>query len=65
MAKAIFEEAGVGGVPLSIPDVLVGLQTGLVEVVYAPPTGAIALQWFTRVKYLNDVPLLYLAAVWW
>ena len=61
MAKAIFEEAGVSGVPLSIPDVLVGLQTGLVEVVYAPPTGAIALQWFTRVKYLTDVPLLYLA----
>jgi len=61
MAKTIFEEAGVSGVPLSIPDVLVGLQTGLVEVVYAPPTGAIALQWFTRVKYLTDVPLLYLA----
>lgn len=60
MSKAIFEEAGVTGVPLSIPDVLVGLQTGLVEVVYAPPTGAIALQWFTRIKHLTDVPLLYL-----
>jgi TRAP-type C4-dicarboxylate transport system substrate-binding protein len=60
MSKAIFEEAGVIGVPLSIPDVLVGLQTGLVEVVYAPPTGAIALQWFTRIKHLTDVPLLYL-----
>jgi TRAP-type C4-dicarboxylate transport system substrate-binding protein len=61
MAKAIFEEVGVPGVPLSIPDVLVGLQTGLVEVVYAPPTGAIAMQWFTRLRYIVDVPLLYLA----
>ncbi len=61
MAKAIFDEAGVKAIPLTVPDVLVGLQTGLVEVVYAPPTGAISLQWFTKVKYFTDVPLLYLA----
>jgi TRAP-type C4-dicarboxylate transport system substrate-binding protein len=60
MARAIFEEAGVIGVPLSITDVLVGLQTGLVEVVYAPPSVAIALQWFTRVKYITDAPLNYM-----
>ena len=61
MGKAIFDEAGVKAVPLSVPDVLVGLQTGLVEVVYAPPTVAISLQWFTKVKYLSDVPLVYTA----
>ena len=61
MSKAIFDEAGVKAIPLTIPDVLVGLQTGLIEVVYAPPAGAISLQWFTRVKYLTDVPLIYLA----
>ena len=60
MAKAIFEEAEVIGVPLSITDVLIGLQTGLVEVVYAPPSVAIALQWFTRIKYLTDAPLNYM-----
>jgi TRAP-type C4-dicarboxylate transport system substrate-binding protein len=61
MSKAIFDEAGVKAIPLTIPDVLVGLQTGLVEVVYAPPVGAISLQWFTKIKYLTDVPLIYLA----
>jgi len=61
MSKAIFDEAGVKAIPLSIPDVLVGLQTGLVDVVYVPPTAAISLQWFTRVKCLTDVPLIYLA----
>ena len=61
IAKAIFDEAGVKAIPLSVPDVLVGLQTGLVEVVYAPPTGAISLQWFTKVKYMTDVPLVYMA----
>ena len=60
MAKAIFNEAGVSAIPLSLPDVLVGLQTGLVEVVYAPPTGAISLQWFTKTKYMTDLPLIYL-----
>ena len=60
MAKAIFDVAGVSAIPLSLPDVLVGLQTGLVEVVYAPPSGAISLQWFTKTKYLTDLPLMYL-----
>ena len=61
LSRTIFEEAGVTGIPLSVPDVLVGLQTGLVDVVYAPPAGAIALQWFTRVNYITDLPLMYLA----
>jgi len=61
MSKSIFDEAGLKAIPLTIPDVLVGLQTGLVQVVYSPPTGAITLQWFTKIKYLTDVPLIYLA----
>jgi TRAP-type C4-dicarboxylate transport system substrate-binding protein len=60
MTKIIFDEANVSAIPLSVPDVLVGLQTGLVDVVYAPPTGAIALQWFTKTKYMTDVNLIYL-----
>jgi TRAP-type C4-dicarboxylate transport system substrate-binding protein len=60
MAKAIFEAAKISAIPLSLPDVLVGLQTGLVEVVYAPPSGAISLQWFTKTKFITDVPLMYL-----
>lgn len=60
MSKAIFDEAGVSAIPLSVPDVLVGLQTGLIDVVYTPPTGAISLQWFTKIKYMTDVPLAYM-----
>ena len=63
MTLAIFKEAGVSGIPLSMPDVLVGLQTGLVDVVYAPPAGAISLQWFTRTKYITDVPLMYITGM--
>ena len=60
MAKPIFDAAKISAIPLSLPDVLVGLQTGLVNVVYAPPSSAISLQWFTKTKYMTDVPLMYL-----
>lgn len=60
MSKAIFDEAGISAIPLSIPDVLLGLQTGLVEVIYAPPAGAISMQWFTKFSYMTDLPLSYL-----
>lgn len=46
-------------IPLSIADVLSGLQTGLIDSVAVPPVGAIALQWHTQLKYVFDLPLLY------
>jgi TRAP-type C4-dicarboxylate transport system substrate-binding protein len=59
ISQAVLEKTGVAPIPLSIPDVLLALQTGLVDVIYAPPLGAISLQWFTKVKYLTRVPLSY------
>jgi TRAP-type C4-dicarboxylate transport system substrate-binding protein len=47
-------------VQLSLADVYTALQTGLVDTVAAPPMGAIALQWHTKVRYVTDVPLSYL-----
>lgn len=44
-------------IPLPITDVLTSLQTKMVEAVYTPPLGAIALQWFTAVKYMSDLKL--------
>ena len=53
------EAFGVSPIPLTIADVLGGLQTGLIDTVAAPPVGAITLQWHTRVSNLTDLPLLY------
>ena len=61
IAQAIFDEANISAIPLSIPDVLLGLQTDMIQVVYAPPAGALSLQWHVRTKYMTDVPLMYLA----
>ena len=59
LTGVLFEKAGVTSVPLTIPDVLLGLQTHLVDVVYASASAAIVLQWFTRVKYYTDLPINY------
>jgi TRAP-type transport system periplasmic protein len=50
-------------IPLSIADVRAGLQTGLIDTVAVSPVGAVTLQWHTQVKYLMDLPLLYIYAV--
>ena len=59
VTEVLFEHLGVTPVPLGIPDVLLGLQTDLVEVVYASPVAALVLQWFTRVNYLTAMPINY------
>jgi TRAP-type C4-dicarboxylate transport system substrate-binding protein len=64
--SAIFEAVkafGINPIPLSIADVRAGLQTGLIDTVATSPVGAIALQWHTQVKYLLDMPFLYLYAL--
>ena len=50
-------------VPLLIGDVRAGLQTGLINTVATSPIGALALQWHTQVKYLTDMPFMYIYAV--
>ncbi len=57
LGKAIFNASDISPVPLSIIDVYTSLSTGLIDTVYAPPLGAIALQWFTKTKYVNSIPL--------
>ena len=63
VGEAVFSSAEVSPVTLPISDVLTGLQTGLVNTVITSPIGAIALQWHTRIKYVIDVPLNYLTAI--
>lgn len=57
IAEATFRAFGISPVPLSVVDVLTSLQTGLVNGAYTSPLAAIALQWYTRVKYMMDLPL--------
>lgn len=59
----IIQSFGISPIPLNLSDVLAGLQTGLVDAVTVPPIVAIALQWHNQVKYMLDVPLMYIYSV--
>jgi TRAP-type C4-dicarboxylate transport system substrate-binding protein len=50
---------GLSPVVLPITDVLTGLQTGLLEFIATPAIGAVVLQWYTKIKYVTDLPLAY------
>ncbi|HWP81685.1 MAG TPA: TRAP transporter substrate-binding protein DctP [Bacteroidota bacterium] len=57
IAETAFRALGINPIPLSITDVMTSLQTGLIDAFYTSPLAAIVLQWYTRVKYVVDVPL--------
>ena len=57
-AKAL-QAFGIAPIPLTIGDVLAGLQTGLIDTIAAPPVGTLTLQWHTRLTHVMDLPLLY------
>lgn len=58
LSQAFFEAIHVVPVPLSLPDVLTSLQTGLIDGCYATPLAAIAFQWHTKAKYVTRVNLV-------
>lgn len=59
ISRVALESLGISPVPLAMTDVLTGLQTRLIDAVAATATGAIALQWHTKVRHLTDLPLIY------
>jgi TRAP-type C4-dicarboxylate transport system substrate-binding protein len=61
VTPTLFKAAGLAPVVLPLADVYTGLQTGLVTAVGISASGAIALQWHTKTRYLTDVPIYYTA----
>lgn len=53
------EALSVSPTALPLTDVMVGLQTELLDIVPVSPIGALFLQWYTRVSYVTDMPLVY------
>lgn len=59
LAELFFRAFNLSPIPLAAPDVLTSLQTGVIDAVYGSPLAAIALQWFTRVDYMTDIPITH------
>lgn len=51
---------GISPIPLKFADVLPGLQTGLIDAVASPPVIVIAMQWHDQLKYLTELPIMYI-----
>jgi len=62
-AQSIFSAFGITPIPLSIADVLTGLQSNMIDTIAIPPVGAIALQWYTQINNITNLPLIYTYAV--
>lgn len=57
IAETLFRELEINPIPLAMTDVMTSLQTGLIDAFYTSPYAALTLQWYTRAKYMIDVPL--------
>ena len=56
-----YDVVGAPGVRLGVPEVYPGLQTKMVDVVTSSALTAVALQWYTRVKYMTGHNLSIIA----
>ena len=59
IARETFSAMGTNPVPLAVTDVVTALNTGMIDTVYAPPLGAMALQWDLYVKTMTSFPLAH------
>ncbi len=57
LAGPLYRAAGGSPVALGLPEVRQALETGLVDAFPNSPLGAIALRWYTRVKYMTADPV--------
>ena len=52
-----YKENGFQPVPLELTDVLMGLNTGLIDAYPSPPYGALVFQWYRQTSHMLDIPL--------
>jgi TRAP-type C4-dicarboxylate transport system substrate-binding protein len=59
IVNALYKKLGLNGVPLGVPEVDSGLTSGKINGCYSSPVAAVALQWYTKVKYITSMPMSY------
>ncbi len=59
VVKSMFGKLGIGGVPLGVPEVDSALTANRIDACYGSPVAAVALQWYTKVKYMSSMPMSF------
>ena len=58
VAENFLDAFGVQGYPLQLADVNTGLETGMIDSFYSPALASVAFQWYARVQYMLDFPVV-------
>lgn len=62
ISEKISNAFGISPIILGYGEVKTSLETGAINALASPPIATISMQWFTKVKYLTDLPFLYTTA---
>lgn len=58
VAEMFLKSFGIKTFPLHVTDVNTGLETGMIDSFYAPPLAAVAFQWYSRIRFMLDYPMV-------
>jgi TRAP-type C4-dicarboxylate transport system substrate-binding protein len=59
LVGSIFKKLGLNGVPLGVPEVDAALTSGKIDACYGSPVAAVALQWYSKVKFMTSMPMSF------
>jgi len=59
LVGAVFKKLGLNGVPLGVPEVDAALTSGKIDAAYGSPVAAVALQWYSKVKFMTSMPMSF------
>jgi TRAP-type C4-dicarboxylate transport system substrate-binding protein len=59
LVGTMFKKLGLNGVPLGVPEVDASLTSGKINACYGSPYASVALQWYTKVKYMTSMPMSF------
>ena len=56
---AMFKKLSLKGVNLGVPEVDPSLTSSRITAAYGSPYAAVALQWFSKIKYMTEMPMSF------
>jgi TRAP-type C4-dicarboxylate transport system substrate-binding protein len=59
LVGAMYKKLGVNGIPLGVPEVDGNLTSGKIDACYGSPLAAVALQWYSKVKFMTAMPMSF------
>ena len=59
LVGAMFKKLSLNGVPLGVPEVDASLTSGKINACYGSPVAAVALQWYSKVKFMTSMPMSF------